>query len=60
MFSVPVPLAQAMPTLAVAVIYCIWHRASVYLRARRERVLRERVTYMLWVMANQIEDDIEE
>lgn len=37
--------------LAVLTIYYIW---NIHLRAwlRRERILRERVTYMLWVMAN--------
>jgi hypothetical protein len=46
-------LAFSYPTLAVSAIYCIW---QVYFRARlrRERTLRERVTYLLWVTANQI------
>jgi hypothetical protein len=34
-------------TLAVSAIYCIW---KVYFR---QRVIRDRVTYMLWVIANQ-------
>jgi hypothetical protein len=38
------------PTLAVSAIYCLW---QVYQRAivLRERVLRERVVYMLWILA---------
>ena len=30
-------------------------RRRVTRREQRERILRERVTYMLWVMANRIE-----
>lgn len=40
--------------LAVASIYYLWrayHRDEI----RRKRVLRERVAYMLWVMANRNE-----
>jgi hypothetical protein len=38
------------PTLAVAIIYCIWRR--IYdAQLQRERTLRERVSYMLWIMA---------
>jgi len=47
------PIVCSAPTLAVAAIYCIW-RAWAEVRIRRERLLRERVTYMLWVMANEI------
>lgn len=46
-------LAHAMPTLAVATIYCIWWRAMQYMVRRRDRMLRERVAYMLWVMADE-------
>jgi hypothetical protein len=44
--------AITYPTLAVSAIYCIW---QVYRRALalRERVLRERVAYMLWVLAER-------
>jgi hypothetical protein len=40
------------PTLAVSAIYCIW---KVYLRAQQklQRTIRDRVTYMLWVIANE-------
>ena len=37
--------------LTVACIYYSW-RAYSDKQCRRERTLRERVTYMLWVMAN--------
>jgi hypothetical protein len=40
--------------LAVAFLYYTW-RAYHQARRARERVLRERVTYMLWVMADRIE-----
>src|SRR5207248_6869261 len=41
-------LAFSYPTLAVSAIYCIW---SAYHRVhrQRQRLLRERVAYMLWV-----------
>jgi hypothetical protein len=52
MLTVPA-LAQTMPTLAVATIYCIWWRAMHYMVRRRDRLLRDRVAYMLWVMANE-------
>jgi hypothetical protein len=40
------------PTLAVSAIYCIW-QAYRRVLALRERVLRERVAYMLWVLADR-------
>jgi hypothetical protein len=39
--------------LSVACIFYVW-RAHASKLACRERTLRERVTYMLWVMANQV------
>jgi hypothetical protein len=39
--------------LAVAGIYIAWQRYQ--LCARRERALQERVTYMLWTMASQMQ-----
>jgi hypothetical protein len=47
-------LVCTMPTLAISTIYCLWHLHQQRLWQRR-RQLHERVTYMLWVMANQIE-----
>ncbi len=44
------PMIATLPTLAVTAIYYFWH--VLYLEnRRRDRVLRERVTYMLWTMA---------
>ncbi|HWG42302.1 MAG TPA: hypothetical protein VN688_05900 [Gemmataceae bacterium] len=45
-------LVYSVPTLAVSTIYCLWHLQGERLR-RRDRVLRQRVAYMLWVMANE-------
>jgi hypothetical protein len=42
----------SVPTLAVSAIYCLWHFHGEQLR-RRNRVLRERVAYMLWVVASR-------
>jgi hypothetical protein len=44
----------AGPTLVVSVIYCFWaqyHQA----RLRKAQRLRERVAYLLWVMALECE-----
>jgi hypothetical protein len=40
------------PTLAVCLIYCIWH-AYLRHRLRCERTLRNRVAWLLWTAANQ-------
>jgi hypothetical protein len=45
-------LAQSTPTLAVALIYCLWFRAYMSSRLRDQR-LRERVAYMLWAAADE-------
>jgi hypothetical protein len=45
---------SSLPTLAVSAIYCIWY-AYQKEKLRRDRVLRERVAYMLWVAAERIE-----
>jgi hypothetical protein len=42
-----------LAALSVACIFCTW-RAYMDRQARRERTLRERVTVMLWMMANQL------
>jgi hypothetical protein len=40
-----------MTTLAVSMIYVVWQNYHVLMQ-RRERVLRSRVTWMLWRAAN--------
>jgi hypothetical protein len=42
--------ALTVPTLAVSAAYCIWHAYRMTL-LRQDRVLRERVAYMLWKAA---------
>jgi hypothetical protein len=46
------PFLLTTPTLAVSVIFCLY---NIVRQARREREhrLRERVTYLLWVMAER-------
>ena len=44
---------SAFPTLAVSAIYCLWY-AYQQEKLRRNRVLRERVAYMLWVTADHV------
>jgi hypothetical protein len=43
-------LLSTVPTLAVSVIYCLWH-VQFHVRLMQQRRLRQRVAYMLWVMA---------
>ena len=52
------PILTAIPTLAVATVYCFWQVYELAQRqqAFRQRRLRERVTWMLWEMANRISD----
>ena len=50
------PILTALPTIAVATVYCFWHVYALALK-QRERRLRARVSYMLWVMANGIDED---
>lgn len=47
-------IAPMIPTLAVATIFCLWQRVQM-MQQKRNRLLRERVAYMLWCAAN--EDD---
>jgi hypothetical protein len=44
-------VVYSVAALSVAVIFYAW-RARQEIAQLRERRLRERVTYMLWVMAN--------
>ena len=46
-----------LPTIAVSTLYLTWNVCHQE-RVRRERVLRERVAYMVWVAANK--DDYDE
>jgi hypothetical protein len=45
-------ISCSIAALAVASIFYAW-RSYMYDREKREQTLRERVAYMLWVMANQ-------
>jgi hypothetical protein len=47
-------ITSGVATLAVASIFYIY-RGYAYALLRRQRVLRERVAYMLWVMATNRE-----
>ncbi len=48
------PIVANVAALAVATLYYLW-RDRYHLRRRRDLVLRQRVAYMLWVMAEQVE-----
>jgi hypothetical protein len=47
-------LCSGWPTFVVASIYCAW-RFYFEKLLLRQRQLRQRVAYMLWVAANQLE-----
>jgi hypothetical protein len=48
-------ILPSLSTLAVSAIFCIWQAYQRYELARRHRQLRERVAYMLWVMAQRLD-----
>lgn len=50
------PLLPSAAALTVAVIFYTW-RAWQQVQCRRQRLLRERVAYMLWVMADREENE---
>ncbi|HVS37953.1 MAG TPA: hypothetical protein VMS17_20505 [Gemmataceae bacterium] len=47
------PMLSTLPTLLITTVYYFW---NVYQREfqRRDRILRLRVSYMLWVMAQRM------
>ena len=47
------PMLSTLPTLLVTTLYYFWR---VYNKERKHRLgtLRQRVTYMLWVMAQRV------
>jgi hypothetical protein len=45
-------LAVCIISLTVVCIYLLW-RVYRFTMQQRERVLRDRVTYLLWTMANR-------
>jgi hypothetical protein len=49
------PLLASLPTLSVSAIFCIWSAYRRYLQ--RDRTLRERVAYLLWVMATYLDEE---
>jgi hypothetical protein len=49
-------IAVNLATLAVAVLYYLWRDYHQKMEQRRLRLLRQRVTYLLWVMAERIKD----
>jgi hypothetical protein len=49
------PIVCQMAAVAVAMLYCSWRRHQDWVD-RKQRLLRERVAWMLWVMAQRAED----
>jgi hypothetical protein len=50
------PFVGNVAALAVAVIFYLW-RAHHQVYLQRQQMLRERVAYMLWIMADQMDAD---
>ncbi len=48
------PLSAYVAALAVAIVFYVWRGYRCVL-SRRQRVMRERVAYMLWVVADKID-----
>lgn len=46
-------ITSSLGALAVAAIFYTYRDFVQAQLAKRQRILRERMTYMLWVMANQ-------
>jgi hypothetical protein len=50
-------MLTAIPAITVSTIFIAWSACRREReRERRDRLLRERVAYMLWVMANENDD----
>jgi hypothetical protein len=45
-------MVSLFPTLVVSIIFCLW-AISRRAHLQRKRLIRERVAYMLWEMAQQ-------
>jgi hypothetical protein len=50
------PITCNAAALAVAVLFYTW-RGYAQMQQKRQHTLRERVAYMLWVMADQVKCD---
>jgi hypothetical protein len=48
-------MIPSVATVAVSMIYCLWDAYRRINPQPRHRLLRERVAYMLWVMAGQLD-----
>ena len=48
------PILATLPTLAVSATFCIWNAYRAHL-ILRNKVKHERVAYLLWVMANEVD-----
>jgi len=48
------PIVTNFAALTVATLFYLW-RAHAQIRQRRQCLLRQRVAYMLWIMAERIQ-----
>jgi hypothetical protein len=48
-------MIPSVATVAVSMIYCLWDAYRRVSPLPRRQQLRERVAYMLWVMAGQLD-----
>lgn len=54
-FILASPLMSSVATLAISTIFVVWQNYH-HCQVRRERVKRERVTYLLWSAAQSVRD----
>jgi hypothetical protein len=47
------PIVSNLAALAVALLFYLWRS---HCQSLRQRVLRQRVAHMLWIMAEQVEE----
>jgi hypothetical protein len=47
-------MSPIVATLILAAIYIVWKSYLRYYQRRRQRILRERVAYMLWTAAARV------
>jgi len=49
-------ILPVLPTLLVSSLYWFWQAYQRERLRQRQRLLSERLTYMLWVMANRVDE----
>lgn len=48
------PVMTCLPAIMISTVYCFWQHYHEYRASRKDRKLRERVTHLLWTMAQRV------